>query len=58
MTPEQRQHVMQNWERWQKMSPAERDAVRQRWQHMTPEERRAARDQWRRSPPSPPPPHR
>ena len=54
MTPEQREHLKQNWDRWQKMTPAERDAARQRLQQMSPDERRAAREQWRR----PPPPHR
>jgi predicted Fe-S protein YdhL (DUF1289 family) len=53
MTPEQREHVMQNWKRWQQMTPAEREAARERWQQMTPEERRAARDQWRSPPPRP-----
>ena len=51
LTPEQRQHVMQNWERWQKMTPVEREAARERWQRMTPEERRDAREHPRRARP-------
>jgi hypothetical protein len=44
--PEQRARMLQNAERWQRMTPEQRRSAQhgqRRWEHMSPEERKAAR---------------
>ena len=43
MTPEERERITRNWERWRRMTPEEREELRQRWQQMAPEERARGR---------------
>jgi predicted Fe-S protein YdhL (DUF1289 family) len=42
LPPSDRERVIENWKRWQRMSPDERRALRERWRAMSPEERREA----------------
>jgi len=40
--------VLRNQERWQQMSPEQRDRLRERWRSMTPEQRQELRERFRR----------
>jgi acyl-CoA reductase-like NAD-dependent aldehyde dehydrogenase len=45
MTPEERDRILRNQERWRQMSPEQREQIRERWRQMPPEERERLRQQ-------------
>ena len=54
LSPEERQVVERNRERWERLAPEERQRVlenQERWRQMSPEERDRLRERWRSMPP-------
>jgi len=44
LPPDQQQRILESQERWQRLSPEERQRIRERFQQMTPEERQQLRE--------------